>query len=626
MRMDRRSLQLRTEVSPWTRTLALGLTPIALAATVAAAPNPASSRGTPFEEPERYSSSHEAHASAQRALDAGATEEVDVSATPAPLPPDAKARVQRLQRFLAHARANTNAYRQDYRLGPHRSPVQRMAPYTPRPGDRDGPPAPGWNLSWTSYVGPWEMDEAAHLLHRTMVGPRIGEIHALDAMRGPKDATEQLLRKRTAPPPPAPWALEPFPDVADWSPFQIDSLYKVYWDRRDPLRLWWAQVMLDEPISARESMVLFWHDHFATSIEKVALPQSMYVQNQLFRRHAFGNFKTLVKAVTIDPAMLIWLDGIDNRYGHRNENYARELLEVFTIGHGNYTQDDVVNASKALTGWVTYDGLKGVFVQEYFDPRPKTFMGQTGNFNANDIVDIIFQQPETARYLCRKLYRWFIDEYPDDATIEELAAVLRASNYEVKPVLERMLRSNLFYDPTLRGSILCDGVDRSIGSLRALEVQGIDFPDDDGYGDYSPEADWTLFSLAVQGQMLLEPPDVGGWPGYRTWVNTTTLPWRKTLDEGLIDGEVDGWQIDMQTDVLELAQQYTDPNDAVGFVDEVALHLLGAPPTETVRARLLDELLQGAEPWEWSIYYPEAESRLENLFRLAVRLPDYQLK
>jgi len=622
MRMDRRSIQAWFERSAWSRAFVLGLSPIALAATVAAtvaaAPHPSPTRGTPYEEPERYSWPR---GSSSAALDAG---EMDTDAMDA----DAEARVKRLQAFLLlqNEQENVRAYRQDYRLGPHRSPVQKMAPYTPRAGDADADAGPTWKLSWSSYVGPWEMDEAAHLLRRTMVGPRIGEIHAVDAMRGPKESVDLLLRKRTPPPPPAPWALEPFPDVSDWSPFQIDSLSKVYWDRRDPLRLWWAQVMLDEPISARESMVLFWHDHFATSIEKVALPQSMYVQNQLFRRYAFGNFKTLVKAVTIDPAMLIWLDGIDNRYGHRNENYARELLEVFAIGHGNYTQDDVVNASKALTGWVTYDGLEGVFVPEYFDPRPKTFMGQTGNFNANDIVDIIFQQPETARYLCRKLYRWFIDEHPDEATIEELAAILRASNYEMKPVLEHMLRSNLFYDPTLRGSILCDGVDRTIGSLRALEVQGIDFPLDDGPGDYSAEADWTLFSLAVQGQMLLEPPDVGGWPGYRTWVNTTTLPWRKTLDEGLIDGEVDGWHIDMQTDVLELAQQYTDPNDAVRFVDEVALHLLGVPPTETVRERLLDELLQGAEPWEWSIYYPEAESRLENLFRLAVRLPDYQLK
>jgi len=528
-------------------------------------------------------------------------------------------RTRALKRFLDRGAAR--GLIESWRLGPYHEPLRQL-PNDVVVGPARGGPRPG--SEWGPYSGAWTRNEASHLLHRAMIGARFDEVRAA-ALAGQSATVAQLLKQRPKlPNPPAPWANEPFPDITNWSDDQIDSLFKEYWDRRDPLRLWWVKVMLNEPVSAREAMTLFWHDHFATGVSKVQLPQSMYVQNQLFRRQALGNFKTLVKEVARDPAMLIWLDGIDNRAGYTNENFARELLELFTMGVNNYTQDDVVAASRAFTGWTTIDGLKGIYVPEWHDNGMKTFLGRTGRWTGDDIVNIIFQHPATARFLCRKLYKYFLDEYPDEAAVESLAKVLRANNYEIRPVLQRMLLSTRFMDPNYRGALVSDPIDRTVGSMRTLRVEGIDFVVD--HPEWHPEGAWTLYSMDVLGQMLFEPPNVGGWPGYRNWLNSLTLPWRKTLDVGLVDGDIDGFDLSMQSNVIALANDLTNPNDAEALVDDLALDLFGQPPTEAVRQRMLDELLQGAEPWEWSLYYPEAEARLRGLVRLALRLPDVQLK
>ncbi|MFN8547247.1 MAG: DUF1800 domain-containing protein [Candidatus Eisenbacteria bacterium] len=320
------------------------------------------------------------------------------------------------------------------------------APATTTPG---GSPL---TSDWTPYAGPFNLAESAHLLHRTMIGPKIPEIRA-GVTNGLATTMTNLTAARALPAPPGSWALEPLPDMTNWTQQMFDSLNTLYFTRHDLLRFWWLQQIQSNDPGMVEAMTLFWHDHFATGISKVYIPSSMYKQNQLLRQYALGNFKDLVQAICLDPAMLIWLDGTYNIAGDVNENFARELLELFTMGVGNYTQNDVREAARAFTGYQCWDGINTTFQPWAHDYGNKTFLGHTGQYFGHDIVNIIFQQPETARFICRKLYRYFIDEYPNEALVEQLATTLRNNNYEIKPVLLQMFKSQLFFDPNYRGDL-----------------------------------------------------------------------------------------------------------------------------------------------------------------------------
>jgi len=543
----------------------------------------------------------------------------------------ARKRAEGLSDFVAHVAEQLRESPRALELGPHELfwPGDQLWQETGDPVPAPSPRAREATSDWTPYTGPFDTAEAAHLLHRGVIGPRFDEI--LNAAGLGLDATVQdLLSTGAEPPAPGSWATEPFPDINGWTQEQIDSLVVEYGRRMELLRYWWADVMLEtggipaRGPSVRESMVLFWHDHFATGGRDVILPQSMYVQNRLLRTYAVGNFRELVKRIYKDPAMLLWLNGQENYADHINENFARELLELFTLGLDQYSQDDIVAAAKAFTGWITEDGLVGTFHPELHDYSEKTFLEQTGAWFGHDIVDIIFQQDETARFLCRKLYRWFIDEYPDEILIEDLAQTLRTNDYEIQPVLDRLFRSEHFFDANFRGSILSDGIDRSVGLLRSLYLEDLDLMG--GYDEEAGPTAWTGYSMLVFGHYLLDPPNVAGWPGYRSWINATTLTARKALDVSVIDGDYYGYDLGMQADALLLASEMTNPEDPLQLVDDFAVYLFGLTPTEAVRQRMIDELLQGEEPWEWSLGDPEAESQVQGLLRLMLRLPDFQLK
>jgi uncharacterized protein (DUF1800 family) len=259
---------------------------------------------------------------------------------------------------------------------------------------------------------------------------------------------------------------------------------------------------------------------------------------------------------------------------------------------------------------------------EWHDTGLKIFLGEWGPFDGDDIIDILFTQEETARFLCRKLYRWFVDEHPDEALVEELAQTLRDNDYEVEPVVRRILLSEHFFDPEFPGSVISDGVDHYCGMARSLGMAPmVDLSD-----PLSNQATFVRASMYYYGQVLFEPPNVAGWPGYRSWVNSYTLPWRKVLDVGLIDAMVFGYPIHMQANVKALVLQFRDPNDPYLVIEDLATLFFGFQPTELVANRMLEELLQGAEPWEWHINDPDAVAQLRGLFRLTMRLPDFQLK
>lgn len=262
-------------------------------------------------------------------------------------------------------------------------------------------------------------------------------------------------------------------------------------------------------------MTLFWHGHFATSIAKVGDARLMYAQNALFRSESLGSFGTLLHAVTRDPAMLIWLDGARNRRGAPNENYAREVMELFTLGVGQYTQDDVVDAARAFTGpGVDRESGQFVYRPRLHDNGEKTVLGRTGNLDANGAVDAILAQPRTARFIVGKLWREFVSPTPDGAEVATIADRFRASHYDIKVALRSLLLSDAFWAPANRGTLVKSPVELVVGTLRALDLE-----------PRNPRAE--AGATARMGEVLFAPPNVRGWPGGDAWITSSTLLARK---------------------------------------------------------------------------------------------------
>lgn len=313
----------------------------------------------------------------------------------------------------------------------------------------------------------------------------------------------------------------------------IDEFYTLLWSDFGEIHRagqWWAQRMLTTPRPTEERLTLFWHDHFATSQEKVHRHRKMIDHIETLRRHANGNFRELLIAVSQDPAMLIWLDNRDNVKGSPNENYAREIMELFTMGEGNgYTEDDIKEVARAFTGWtITEDDTTaegaGSFIdrKELHDDGEKAFLGKTGPFDGYDAIDIIVAHPATARYIVGKLAREFVRDQPDPVLVERWAQLFTEKDYEIAPVLEAMFLSRDFYSSASVGTMVKSPVDLVISTYRKLALEEIP-----GLPDFGAVT-------AELGQSLFLPPNVAGWPGHRTWINPATLLARGNFVETLL--------------------------------------------------------------------------------------------
>lgn len=274
--------------------------------------------------------------------------------------------------------------------------------------------------------------------------------------------------------------------------------------------LWWAGRMVATPRPLEEKMTLFWHGHFATSETKVRDYRKLLLQNRTLREHATGNFRELLLAVMRDPAMLVYLDNGQNIKDHPNENFGRELLELFTMGVGNYTEDDIREASRAFTGW-TNDALEFRFDRDKHDDGPKEFLGQRGAFDGDDIVEIILAQPVTAEFVASKVYRFFVREDPSATTITGLASVFREADYELKPLLRAIFLSRDFYSAPSVATQVKSPVQLHVSTYRKL-----------GLSRAPTIPDFNAQTRRL-GQALLYPPNVAGWSGGRTWITPATL-------------------------------------------------------------------------------------------------------
>jgi uncharacterized protein (DUF1800 family) len=272
---------------------------------------------------------------------------------------------------------------------------------------------------------------------------------------------------------------------------------------------WWVNRMINTPRPLEEKMTLFWHNHFATAIYKVRSPYLMFRQNQLLRSKGMGKFRELLMGITEDPAMLIWLDGARSRKNAPNENYGREVMEVFTIGVGNYTEDDVKAAARAFTGYSINKSGDSFFNPKQHDDGAKTFLGQTGDFGPEDIVDILASHPATAKSIARKLFAYFAYDNPSEDTVNRIANVYMQSDGNIKAVVEAILNSDEFWSAQAYLSLVKSPVDYLTASLRSLGAS------------VNPKA--AVATLNAMGQLPFDPPSVFGWPDGAAWINTSTM-------------------------------------------------------------------------------------------------------
>ncbi|WP_455200077.1 DUF1800 domain-containing protein [Kaarinaea lacus] len=295
--------------------------------------------------------------------------------------------------------------------------------------------------------------------------------------------------------------------------------------RHIQLKTWWLNEIVETPNPLVERMTLFWHNHFTSSLKKVKWPNFMYQQNMLFRGHCMGNFGRLLHAVSRDPAMLIYLDNVSNNKDKPNENFARELLELFTLGEGNYTEQDVREAARSFTGWkVRRQTAEYRFARKKHDFGSKTFLGKTGNLNGDDIINLLLEHPRTATTIAAKLWKEFVSLTPNDAMIDQLADVFRSNDYEIKPVLKAIFLSPEFMNSGNYGTLIKSPLELTVGTIRQLQIH---------VHDLAPVARYNR----RLGQDIMDPQTVKGWPGGKRWISADTLLARQAFLQKISRGQ-----------------------------------------------------------------------------------------
>ena len=390
----------------------------------------------------------------------------------------------------------------------------------------------------------------AHLMRRAGFGARPSEWGALQ-QQGLEKVTRDLLNPQQTP---------------DHLKALLEEIGGDYVDYNDinSVRQWWLYRMVHTRRPLEEKMTLFWHNHFATAMYKVDNPGRMWAQNETFRRYGMGSFRTLLQKIARDPAMLVWLDGRDNHVGRANENFAREVMELFTLGVGNgYSERDVAQAARAFTGWRGDNDGPGGFIYDptLHDDGEKTILGQTGNWHADDVCDILARQPATARFLSEKLFRFFVHDSPTKSDIDGLAKVYLDNQFDIGAVLGAILNSAAFYSDAARFTKI-----KSPTEFAVMTIRSYDAP-------LSAARDLRR-SLELMGQELFNPPNVKGWREGRDWINSRTLLARTDFASGLTD------EMNKRVSLLERLRAFAPDENApkiptLGGGDSMAM--MGAP-------------------------------------------------
>ena len=378
--------------------------------------------------------------------------------------------------------------------------------------------------------GSWNWSSAKHLLNRAGFGGKPVEVSTF-VEAGMAGCLKQLFDLGPAPLKEPEWLSDfnsvNFSRIRGMSADQRREFTRRNRQKVRQLQIDWVKRMIAAKSPSDmlwEKMTFFWHGHFATSAQKVKLPPLVYQQLSLFHNHAIGSFRKLLHGIARDPAMLRYLDNNQNRKGKPNENFARELMELFSLGPGNYTEHDIRESARAFTGW-THDPLNFRMLRRRHDYGQKTFLGKTGNFDGGDIVNIILEQPACAEFITRKLLRFFGPNQPRDDLVKSLAANFRDYDYELAPLLRDIFSHPDFYSDEVVGSQIKSPIQLVIGTMRTL---GVEIRNDRFY----------LQVLEMMGQIPYLPPNVKGWPGGNLWIDTSRLLTRYTFAQIISSGKI----------------------------------------------------------------------------------------
>jgi len=390
----------------------------------------------------------------------------------------------------------------------------------------------------TPFLGSkWNYEKAAHLLNRIGFGATPTEIESVYA-RGLDAILRELVDSRDeSDNPPAPGCAHPqnlkeirmaLQALKEGSPERkekIREMQELQAAQTLDLRRWWLHRMATAKNPLREKMTLFWHGHFATGIQKVNNCYWMWLQNETFRRNALGNFKSLTRQMSRDPAMMIYLDLQESRKEHPNENWARELMELFTVGIGHYTEEDIRESARAFTGYrLDYTAQDFQFASNQHDNAPKTFMKKTGAWDGDDVIDILMEQPACAEFIAQKLWRFFVEDEPPRKIVSAVASRLRTENYEIRPVLREIFSSAEFFSESAMHSHVKSPIEFLIQTAKLLESD-------------LPPPRVAQNAMVQMGQLLFAPPNVKGWDGGRTWISPSTLLFRYNFTGYLVNGD-----------------------------------------------------------------------------------------
>jgi uncharacterized protein (DUF1800 family) len=457
------------------------------------------------------------------------------------------------------------------------------------------PPAEQFAAFEPSTQQPFNERWLCHLLRRAAFGVTNDRLNQFKG-KSPREVIDWLT------------SYDPMKDRFDDLAMELEGFANL--DRPDTVASYWFYRMLNSPQPLQERIALFWHNRFATSAAKVGSGRLMNVQIRTFRRTGLGSFRELVISMGRDPAMLIWLDGQANARGKPNENYAREVMELFTLGIGNYTEHDVKQLARAFTGW-RVEGEASAFDPKLFDDGEKEILGKRGNFDSESAIDLLLAQPAAPKYLARNLLKEFVHPEPTLEQVKHYAQRLIDHKWEIKPVLSEMLASRMFFSHwAYRSRIKCP-VELVVGAAWAVG------------GKVS--ADFLREQSTRLGQTLLAPPNVKGWPGEETWINSNTMMLRfnfalaiatqRNSNELVRRSELETWLKN---------KQIKNADDVLTYYSRLLLD--GQLPTDA-QAKFLDYLNRDARnrPAPFKLTADTINTKVRGLLHLMMTMPEYQL-
>lgn len=448
-----------------------------------------------------------------------------------------------------------------------------------------------------------ERGRISHLLRRAGFSPSAPEVDSAVA-KGRNALVEELLNPESV-----------VDDVATRFPTSY-----IDYERPATLSLWWLARMVNTRRPLQEKMTLFWHGHLTSALSRVGrLRSTMIAQNEFFRAHALGTFHDIVLGVSKDPAMILWLDNDTNRKGKPNENYARELFELFTLGRDNgYTEEDIREAARAFTGWFQRNG-EFAFARNQHDAGEKTIFGQTGPWDGSDVVRMAVAHPSTGPFITSKLWSFFVYRDPEPSIVAELAKVYERSDYSIREVMRAILTHPAFYSERAYHALVKSPTEVVAGLFRSLE--GTFFADGDARRT-AQLAGQLLSASASMGQVLFNPPNVGGWPGGAGWVSTTALITRYNVASVAARNGYPATTIDVAG--LLARHNIADPAEIVEYFAGV---MVDGDLTPEQRRTLVDYLSANDDgsPGRFQLDESTVNNKVRGLIYLIATTPQYQL-